>query len=60
MSASPTSTETELRPRPAKPRRRWLVWLRRLVIILVVIFVALIYVVFPLWASSLVTRATTR
>lgn len=46
--------------RPAKPRRRWLVWLRRLVILVVVLFLALIYVVFPLWASSLVTRATTR
>lgn len=47
-------------PRQAKPRRRWLVWLRRLVISLVVIILALLYVVFPLWASSLVTRATTR
>src|SRR5215813_14182729 len=52
--------DTTSRPGTSKPRRRWLVWLRRLVILAVVIVLALIYVVFPLWASSLVTRATTR
>jgi fermentation-respiration switch protein FrsA (DUF1100 family) len=60
MNASQASTEPETKPRTAKPRRRWLVWLRRMIIILIVIFLALIYIVFPLWASSLVTRATTR
>ena len=60
MNASQTSTDTKSTPRTSKPRRRWLVWLRRMLIILIVIFLALIYVVFPLWASSLMTRATTR
>src|SRR5947209_288928 len=60
MNASQATTDIEDPPRTSKPRRRWLVWLRRMVIILIVIFPALLYVVFPLWASSLVTRATTR
>lgn len=60
MNSSPVTTDTENRRRTSKPRRRWLVWLRRLVVILIVIFIALVYIVFPLWASSLVTRATTR
>jgi pimeloyl-ACP methyl ester carboxylesterase len=60
MTASHASDETATPPRAGKPRRRWLVWLRRVIITLIVIFIALIYVVFPLWASSLVTRATTR
>jgi len=60
MNRSQATTDpTTTRP-ASKPRRRWLVWLRRLVVILIVIFLALIYIVFPLWASSLVTRATTR
>jgi pimeloyl-ACP methyl ester carboxylesterase len=60
MNASQVTTDAKTTSRAPKPRRRWLVWLRRLVILLIVIFIALIYVVFPLWASSLVTRATTR
>ncbi|HJQ22423.1 MAG TPA: alpha/beta hydrolase [Blastocatellia bacterium] len=60
MSASHVSTETEHPAPPTKRRRRWLIWLRRVIITLIVIFIALIYVVFPLWASGLVTRATTR
>src|SRR6185369_531947 len=60
MNASQTSTDTKTTPRTSKPRRRWLVWLRRMIIILIVIFLALIYVVFPLWASSLMTHASTR
>ena len=60
MNASQATTDTKTTSHTPKPRRRWLVWLRRLVILLIVIFIALIYVVFPLWASSLVTRATTR
>ena len=60
MSASHASSESESPARQSKPRRRWLVWLRRVVILLIVILLALVYVVFPLWASGLVTRATTR
>jgi pimeloyl-ACP methyl ester carboxylesterase len=60
MSASHASTETANPTPQAKPRRRWLIWLRRVVIVLIVIFLALVYVAFPLWASGLVTRATTR
>ncbi|HKQ08793.1 MAG TPA: alpha/beta fold hydrolase [Blastocatellia bacterium] len=60
MSVSHASSEPESPTRQSKPRRRWLVWLRRVVILLIVIFLALVYVVFPLWASGLVTRATTR
>ena len=44
----------------AKPRRRWLRWLRRIAITIVILLITLIYVVFPLWASRLVTHATTR
>jgi pimeloyl-ACP methyl ester carboxylesterase len=51
---------TDTIQRSPKRRRRWLIWLRRLMMALVVIVVILIYVVFPLFASSLVTRATTR
>ena len=60
MSASHATSETDSPTRPTKRRRRWLVWLQRVVIALIVIFLALVYVVFPLWASGLVTRATTR
>ncbi|MEN3331752.1 MAG: transporter, family, purine base/nucleoside efflux pump [Blastocatellia bacterium] len=60
MNASQASIEPETKLRTAKPRRRWLAWLRPMIISLIVIFLALIYIVFPLWASSLVTRASTR
>lgn len=61
MNRSQATTDTSANRRTSsKPRRRWFIWLRRLVVTLIVIFLALIYVVFPLWASSLVTRATTR
>src|SRR5689334_24103469 len=60
MNSSPVTTDTENRRSTSKPRRRWLVWLRRVVVIIIVIFIALAYIVFPLWASSLVTHATTR
>ena len=60
MSAPPVSIKTEtVQPAP-KRRRRWLIWLRRSAITILVIVIALIYVVFPLWASSLVTRAFVR
>lgn len=60
MNASEATTDAEDLKLKPKPRRRGLIWLRRIAITLVVILLALIYVVFPLWASSLVTRATTR
>ncbi|MFL6216150.1 MAG: alpha/beta hydrolase [Blastocatellia bacterium] len=59
MNASQVTTDTDASQQKTRPRRRFK-WLRRIVITLVVIFLALLYVVFPLWASSLVTHATTR
>jgi pimeloyl-ACP methyl ester carboxylesterase len=60
MNRSQATTDASANRRTSPKRRRWFIWLRRLVVTLIVIFLALIYVVFPLWASSLVTRATTR
>jgi fermentation-respiration switch protein FrsA (DUF1100 family) len=59
MNASQATVDADPPQPKIKPRRRFK-WLRRILIALVVIFLALLYVVFPLWASSLVTRATTR
>src|SRR5207237_5718496 len=59
MNASHATTDTDAPQQKTRPRRRFK-WLRRIVITLIVLFLALLYVVFPLWASSLVTHATTR
>jgi pimeloyl-ACP methyl ester carboxylesterase len=59
MNASKATTDTNTAQPKTKPRRRFK-WLRRIVITLIVLFLALLYVVFPLWASSLMTHATTR
>jgi dipeptidyl aminopeptidase/acylaminoacyl peptidase len=58
MSATPESTINPV-VKPAR-RRRWLIWVRRIVVGCVVAVALLIYGVFPVFVSYVAPRATTR
>lgn len=60
----PASTINEdpahLSTKPARTKRRWSRILLRVVLTLVFIFLIIVYVVFPIWFSSIATKAKTR